>query len=349
MLVNLTDDSGTQLDAKVEVRTDEIVIHSRGGAFNKPNLRNPDYRKAVRLVIERLKTASWPIGGIWLDSSVARRWPLEDRLIVGTTEFNFDTNTLVTEIGQRGAAMGRPSGAVGHGNSTKRIKITLPGRSSLAIMEMLKASPAPDKERLPAATLRQVTPKLVDDAIAAFRSGKAHNFSPSVDYDLLLSDGDRLPPKAVFGLALEAIIGRPATPADFSAGWGTPCFEVLESAGYPIVTKNEQPSAEGAAADGEAVWAEGSTRRVQHLKRERATGLAAAKKRNFIATHGHLYCERCLVVPSKDLGELGDACIEVHHSKTKVADMTEGHATRLSDLQCLCANCHRIVHRELMS
>lgn len=44
---------------------------------------------------------------------------------------------------------------------------------------------------------------------------------------------------------------------------------------------------------------------------------------------------------------LGEACIEVHHRETHVAEMREGHATRLEDLMCLCANCHRIVHREI--
>lgn len=349
MLVKLNDDSGTQLDAKVEVSPNEIVIHSRGGAFNKPNLRNPDYRKAVRLIIERIKAHSWPIEGVWLDSSVAQKWPLEERRLLNASEFDLDADALVTTIGQRGAAKGRPVGAEGHGNSTKRLKFTFTDQSAPAILEALKAVPAPPNERLPAATLRQVTPSQIDEAVAAFQSGKPHNFNPSVDYDLLLPNGDRLPPKAIFGLALEPIIGRQAKPTDFSAGWGTPCFETLEAAGYPIVPKIEMLPSEDTPADSESVWAEGSKKRVQHLRRERAPGLAAAKKRNFIAMHGHLFCERCRIVPSKELGEFGDACIEVHHSKTQVADMTEGHATRLSDLQCLCANCHRIVHRELVA
>jgi predicted HNH restriction endonuclease len=76
-------------------------------------------------------------------------------------------------------------------------------------------------------------------------------------------------------------------------------------------------------------------------------GLAAAKRRTMVEELGYLQCERCGVVPSAALGPHGDAVIEVHHAGTKVADMAVGHVTRLADLLCLCANCHRIVHREL--
>ncbi|HEV7254757.1 MAG TPA: hypothetical protein VGN97_16865 [Mesorhizobium sp.] len=59
---------------------------------------------------------------------------------------------------------------------------------------------------------------MIDEAIDAFLAGRPHNFQQSTDYDVLLGSGERLPPKAVFGLALEKLIGRPATPYDFSAG-----------------------------------------------------------------------------------------------------------------------------------
>ena len=40
------------------------------------------------------------------------------------------------------------------------------------------------------------------------------------------------------------------------------------------------------------------------------------------------------------------ACIEVHHKKP-ISEMVEGETTKLDDVECLCANCHRIVHRLL--
>jgi hypothetical protein len=43
----------------------------------------------------------------------------------------------------------------------------------------------------------------------------------------------------------------------------------------------------------------------------------------------------------------GEACIEIHHAKVQVSEMQSGHITSLEDLQCLCANCHRFIHRQL--
>lgn len=193
---------------------------------------------------------------------------------------------------------------------------------------------------LDASTLRRVTHKMVDDAVRRCVGGEPHDFSQSTRYDVLLTTGDRLPPKAVFGLALEKVIGRKATPYDFSAGWGAPCFQIIEAAGYPIVPKGQNPS------DDQASWAEGSPTLKTHLTRERAD-LAAAKKRQFISLHGRLCCERCGLVPSEKDGPKGDACIEVHHAKIAVSKMGKGVRTRLSDLQCVCANCHRMIHFEM--
>jgi 5-methylcytosine-specific restriction protein A len=205
-------------------------------------------------------------------------------------------------------------------------------------------------ERVPADVQRSVSSTMIDEAISALLKGAEHGFHGSRDYDVLVPTGERLPPKAVFGIALSKVLGREATPKDFSAGWAQPCFDVIEAAGYPIVPKDEVVPGEAVAdADDERSWAEGSLKRVQHLRRERAPGLARMKKRRFIEQHGKLHCERCLVVPSSALGEHGDACIEVHHMTTAVAKMDSSSRTRLADLQCLCANCHRIVHREQLT
>jgi hypothetical protein len=95
---------------------------------------------------------------------------------------------------------------------------------------------------------------------------------------------------------------------------------------------------------------EGSVKLRKHLHRERAWGLSKKKKAEFINTHGKLFCERCGLDPAEKFGaELGAAVIEVHHAATSVGEMAEGHKTRLSDLQCLCANCHRLTHAELLA
>jgi predicted HNH restriction endonuclease len=75
--------------------------------------------------------------------------------------------------------------------------------------------------------------------------------------------------------------------------------------------------------------------------------LSAAKKAEFIGEHGVLFCERCKRDLVNEYGEAGEACIEVHHTAVFASDMKSDHKTKLSDLTCLCANCHRVVHREL--
>jgi hypothetical protein len=346
MLTNLLDEDGAPLDAKVELDDGSVVLHSRGGAFGKTNLRNPDYTKALRLILERILEGNLRPTGVWLDSRVAQSWPEQSRLILSADELQLPVESMLTMIAHRGAALGRSSDSTGRGNSTKRIRIGIQGASASQLSAQLKAAPQRQQARVPAATQRQVTFAMIDEAITEYLSGAEHNFHGSRDYDLLLPSGERLPPKAVFGLALGRLIGRPATPGDFSAGLTELCFKIIEGAGYPIVPKGEQVPALPTDSDDERSWAEGSKRRVLHLRRERAPGLAKMKKRRFVEEHGHLFCERCHLVPSHEFGPVGDACIEVHHRAVAIANMDASTRTRLADLQCLCANCHRIVHRE---
>lgn len=344
MLTQITNDDGKPLVAKIELHDGAIIIQSRGGAFGKPNLRNPDYSEALRTILARLNASEFTASGVWLDSRPAREWPESERLLVEAQEFALAVADLEKLIGQRAAAKKEP-GSKG-GQRYKQVKLGVPDASVAQLQALLNGSVAKPPQRLPAATQRLVTPAMIDEAIEAFLAGAHHNFSGSTDYDLLLPSGERLPPKAIFGLALSKVIGRPAKPVDFSAGWGEPCFDIIEDAGYPIVPKNEVLPSTPPDADDERTWAEGSPKRVQHLRRERAPSLARTKKRRFIEQHGHLFCERCGLIPSKALGPLGDACIEVHHSTVAVSKMDGTTRTRLSDLQCLCANCHRITHRE---
>ncbi len=215
-------------------------------------------------------------------------------------------------------------------------------------------------ERLSSQQQRAVTPAHIHNAVARLLAGDdAPNFAVSRDYDVLLEDGTRLPPKKVFGLALEEALGIEAFPGHFSAGWSQPCFEIIERAGYRIVAKTAlvpthievttafkdmPPPPEDRAA------VEGNIKLASHMRKERAQGLSKSKKAAFIAEHGRLFCERCGMDPVEVYGSaLGIACIEVHHDAVQVKDMTPGHVTTLEDLRCLCANCHRVVHRELAS
>jgi 5-methylcytosine-specific restriction protein A len=149
MLATILDTNGRQLDAKFECSDGAITLYSRGGARGGPNLRNPDYRTALRLILERLTAEKLDLAGVWLDSSVARRWSEDERLLVGQEELNLSVAELVTLIGQRGAAKGRPWDVSGHGNSTKRIRIAITGATPAQLMQHLEATVEPAIQRLP--------------------------------------------------------------------------------------------------------------------------------------------------------------------------------------------------------
>jgi hypothetical protein len=203
--------------------------------------------------------------------------------------------------------------------------------------------------RFPSETFETITGEHLLRAAQRLADGfTGHPFGPSTDYDLLF-DGLQLPPKAVFGIAASEALGFPVRPANFSAGEGMTCFRMLREAGYQIVPKGQNETFERALiSDEDRTWAEGQQRLVTHLQRERGAGLAQAKRDQFRVRHGHLYCERCNMNPVQTFGsDIGEACIEVHHRETQIGQMSEGHITRLEDLECLCANCHRVTHREI--
>lgn len=205
-------------------------------------------------------------------------------------------------------------------------------------------------QRLPNSELRKVTAEHVWRALNALRTPEfAHVYGPSTDFDAATNLGERFPPKAVFGLAATEALGFQVLPANFSSGRGHVAFEILEAAGLMIVSKGEAVPTAGLIPDEEdRLWAEGRKLLVEHLRGERASGLSQAKRSQFRRIHGRLYCEKCGMDPVKAYGGAeGEACIEVHHRATQVSAMLSGHATSLDDLQCLCANCHRVEHRRL--
>lgn len=205
--------------------------------------------------------------------------------------------------------------------------------------------------RLPISHLRKVTALHVWQAVRDLTQGKAApDFGAPIKFELVAEGDVRLPPKAVFGVAATYALGFAVKPTHFTAGLGTPCFEILSDAGYQIVPKGQataEPDSDLSFED--KLWAEGKAKLKSHLRRERAPGLSKAKKAKFREVHGKLFCERCNLEPIEKYGAGGDSCIEVHHHAVQVADMAPGHQTSFDDLQCLCANCHRVLHWELRS
>jgi hypothetical protein len=207
-------------------------------------------------------------------------------------------------------------------------------------------------DRLPVHVLEQVTAEHIWLAIGKLSDqNEPSKFSNSVKFDLVADEGKRLPPKAVFGLALSIALKNPSIgPKHFSAGETSTCFRILKGAGYKIIPKNKNAVPSNDKDLDASEWEEGSTHLVSHKRKERAPGLARAKKAQYKRLHGALKCEECGMDPVAQYGsEDGEACIEVHHAKVHLSNMSPGHKTTLEELQCLCANCHRILHRRLHS
>lgn len=351
----VTDDEGRPLDSTVDVENGTIILHSRGGTIGSPNARNRDYSTGLRLILRRLLDNDVTIDGAWVDSSRVQQLPLDQREIVSHDDLPATSEQLFTLMSRRMQVVGRaPDVSSGKGNANKRIRIKVGTRTTGDTLQVIGAAPKEEKAprhalRLSAEQLRQVSPEHVFRAVKeVLLEGPGDPFGPSTDYDLLTDTGQPLPPKAVFGRAASIALKFVVGPEHFLGGKGTPCFDILENAGYQIVPKGERGVQGEPLSMEDKVWSEGNPQLVSHLKRERGSGLSKAKKAAFIHQHGRLYCERCGMDPLEFFGnDDGEACIEVHHDKTTVADMTEGHETKLADLQCLCANCHRYVHRAM--
>ena len=82
-----------------------------------------------------------------------------------------------------------------------------------------------------------------------------------------------------------------------------------------------------------------------HKGRERSRKLVARKKKDFYKKNGNFLCEACGFDFVEIYGKQGEGFIECHHKKP-VHKMKRGDTTTLDDLALVCANCHRMIHRE---
>ncbi|CDY78050.1 HNH endonuclease [Caballeronia glathei] len=82
-----------------------------------------------------------------------------------------------------------------------------------------------------------------------------------------------------------------------------------------------------------------------HKRRERQIALIKKKKDGVKKQTGKLQCEVCSFDFSVQYGGFGEGFAECHHGRP-VSSMEPGEKTKLSDLHILCANCHRIIHRQ---
>jgi predicted HNH restriction endonuclease len=95
--------------------------------------------------------------------------------------------------------------------------------------------------------------------------------------------------------------------------------------------------------DGADLFIEASEGRLNlrvHLRHERSRKLIE----NFKNSLQDPKCEACDMRFSDVYGDLGKGYIEAHH-KIPISSLGDNGRTKLSDLVALCANCHRIIHK----
>lgn len=342
------DVSGTPMDAHFEMQGGMLILHSRGGTKGTANAQNTEYGPALRILLKQIKRAELMLAGVWVDSSRIQNLLMEEKQIFHPEEIKFSPTKIFTLLSKRMTQVGRnPDSRKSGGNSTKRLRFAFAGNLSDEQIAMIVGR----DERLSAEELKSVGPDHIWHAVQKLLSGQVeHPFGESTDRDVIAEDGSRLSPKAVFGLAASKALDFEVLPSCFDGGIGTPCFNTIQAAGYAIVSKNEPNSPNEVPSNSiDREWAEGELKLATHFRRERGSGIAKAKKKSFILTHGRLLCERCGLEPEKTYGPaLGDACIEVHH-KLPLAEMPPRRSTKLEDLMCVCANCHRVIHREFQN
>lgn len=91
-----------------------------------------------------------------------------------------------------------------------------------------------------------MTRQTVEDAVATFNKmeGSVPSYTESTGYDLLY-EGNRYPPKAIFGLALSSIVRMPVLSKHFTGGSDSNCFKILERLNFDIVTKPRPSTSDG--------------------------------------------------------------------------------------------------------
>ena len=127
-MVQVTDEDGSQLDARFSVDQADVILHSRGGAKGRRGAVNADYAKALLLLFSRLSQAAIPILGAWVDSTTVQSLPLSARSILSESGGSLSPERICSLLSSRMKDIrGDPNPSAKGGNSTKRIRIATVG------------------------------------------------------------------------------------------------------------------------------------------------------------------------------------------------------------------------------
>jgi 5-methylcytosine-specific restriction enzyme A len=122
------------------------------------------------------------------------------------------------------------------------------------------------------------------------------------------------------------------------------CAEVAAA----IVSSLDDPEVSGSSRDYDTEQLEeaeeGRLLTRKHVTRERNRKLVKSKLKQVMKKLGRLACEVCDFDFADRYGKRGKGFVECHHTKP-VATLAAGHKTHIDDLVLVCANCHRMIHR----
>lgn len=111
------------------------------------------------------------------------------------------------------------------------------------------------------------------------------------------------------------------------------------------IVETENPFLRSVNIDNEYEASEGQIITKQHKVYERDSKLINKKKEQVLKSGGKLICEVCNFDFFRKYGERGHGFIECHHN-IPVSTIPKGYKTKLGDLSLLCANCHRMIHKQ---
>ncbi len=352
--ISIHDARDQVLNARVDVADGQIILHSRSGGGIRT--RNPDYRLALVEILTRLLAHSIDYS-VYLDSSAAHkeRPDLKDRYLVSSARLSLDVEEAASQIIRKSNEGSRSNGA------WRRILFAVNGMAAASIIAVV-GQHKPALPPITAGDLSRVSKEHIEAAILEIREGRErpNRFEEGRKYRLIVGDGGTdLPPKKVFGIALAIMLDRPVTPADFSSG--EPIFSVLQLHGFQVVQSVDADQGMQEETD-EFIYdeadivppveediraLEGDRRLQAHYRSERSSSLPRWFRAKFKRLNGRLLCERCGKDYIAEYGEvLAEACFDVHH-KVPLSERVEAAHTTAEELQLLCANCHRVTHREM--
>ncbi len=110
-----------------------VVVESRGGTIGSSNERNTQYNQGIKLLLGRLAEAKCCLIDAVLDTKTTKQLKLsrdERRLMDNSIPIDLasvDLNSLRISLCSAQRTIGRPKGAKGSGNSTKRMRLFVNG------------------------------------------------------------------------------------------------------------------------------------------------------------------------------------------------------------------------------